>query len=78
MVVGGDNVLQGQPLHPIKHALQIFTDTSKDGWGAYLNEHMARGSWSLPESKLHINYVELKSFWLRNKRLSKPDTSQAG
>ena len=21
------NVLQGQPLHPIKHALQIFTDT---------------------------------------------------
>ena len=26
-----DNVLQGQPLHPIKHALQIFTDASKKG-----------------------------------------------
>ena len=26
-----DNVLTGQPLHPIKHALQIFTDASKEG-----------------------------------------------
>ena len=58
------NVLQGQPLHPIKHALQIFTDASKQGWGAHLNEHTARGSWSLPESKLHINYLELKAVFL--------------
>ena len=29
-----DNVLQGQPVHPLKHALQIFTDASKEGWGA--------------------------------------------
>ena len=28
-----DNVRTGQPLHPIKHALQIFTDASKEGWG---------------------------------------------
>ena len=56
-----DNVLTGQPLHPIKHALQIFTDTSKEGWGAHLNEFTARGTWSLPESKLHINYLELKA-----------------
>ena len=59
-----DNVLTGQPLHPIKHALQIFTDTSKEGWGAHLNEHIARGTWSLPESKLHINYLELKAVFL--------------
>ena len=59
-----DNVLTGQPLHPIKHALQIFTDASKEGWGAHLNEHTARGSWSLPESKLHINYLELKAVFL--------------
>ena len=26
-----DNVQTGQPLHPIKHALQIFTDASKEG-----------------------------------------------
>ena len=49
---------------PIKHALQIFTDVSKEGWGAHLNDHTARGSWSLPESKLHINYLELKAVFL--------------
>ena len=57
-------MLQGQPLHPIKYALQIFTDASKEGWAAHLNEHTARGSWSLPESKLHINYLELKAVFL--------------
>ena len=59
-----DNVLQGQPLHPVRHALQIFTDASKEGWGAHLNESTARGSWSVPESKLHINYLELKAVFL--------------
>ena len=59
-----DNVLTGQPLHPIKHALQIFTDASKEGWGAHLKEHTARGSWLVPESKLHINFLELKAVFL--------------
>ena len=45
--------LQGQPLS----ALQIFTDASKEGWGAHLNEHTARETWSLPESKLHIKII---------------------
>ena len=58
------NVLQGQKLHPVQHALQIFTDASKEGWGAHLNEHIVRGSWSVPESKLHINYLELKAVFL--------------
>ena len=30
--------------HPIKHALQIFTDASKEGWGAHLKERTARGT----------------------------------
>ena len=59
-----DNVLTGQPLHPIKHALQIFTDASKEGWGAHLNKFTVRGTWSLPESKLHINYLQLKAVFL--------------
>ena len=58
------NVLQGQPLHPLKHALQLFTDASKEGWGTHLNDHTARGTWSLPESKLHINYLERKAVFL--------------
>ena len=39
------SVLTGQPLHPIRHALQIFTDASKEGWGAHLN--------TLPEGPGH-------------------------
>ena len=39
-----DNVLQGQPLHPVRHALQIFTDASKEGWGTHLNKFTARGT----------------------------------
>ena len=58
------NVLTGQPLHPLKHALQIFTDASKERWGAHLNECTARRIWSLPESKLHINHLELKAVFL--------------
>ena len=58
------NVLQGQPLHPIRHAPQIFKDASKEGWGAHLEERTARGTWSLPESKLHINYLKLKAVFL--------------
>ena len=44
--------------------LQIFTDASKEGWGIHLNEYTARGTCSLPESKLHINYLELKTVFL--------------
>ena len=57
-------MLSGQPLHPLKHALQIFTDASKVGWGAHLNERTARRTWSILESKLHINHLELKAVFL--------------
>ena len=57
-------MLSGQPLHPLKHALQIFTDASKEGWGTHLNERTARGTWSILESKLHINHLELKAVFL--------------
>ena len=51
-----DNVLQGQPLHPLKHALQIFTDASKEGWGAHLNEHTAtaKGRKGIPSWNLSL------------------------
>ena len=70
------NVLTGQPLHPIKHAVQIFTDASKEGRGAHLNEHTARGTWSLPESKLHINYLQLKAVFLALKEFQDLCTDQ--
>ena len=36
-----------------------LVDASKEGWGAHLDKHIARGTWSLPESKLRIKYLEL-------------------
>ena len=45
-------MVQRQPLHHLKHALQIFTNASK-GWDTHLSEQTARGTWSFPESKLH-------------------------
>ena len=56
-------MLQGQPFHPLKHALQLFTDASKEGWGAHLNDHTTRGMWSLPESNLHIYYLLCALLW---------------
>ena len=56
-----ENVLSGQHLHPLHHAVQIFTDASNEGWGAHLGDYTARGIWSLLESKLHINFLELKA-----------------
>ena len=65
-----NNVVTGQPLHPLAHALQIVTDASKEAWGAHMDTWGAhkrthgKGSWSLPESKLHINYIEIKAVLL--------------
>ena len=64
-----ENVLSGQHLHPLHHAVQIFTDASNEGWGAHLGNYTARGIWSLPESKLHINFLELKAVLLALKAL---------
>ena len=58
------NVLRGQPLQPLRHALQVFTDASNEGWGAHVGEATARGVWSEPESHLHINFLELKVVFL--------------
>ena len=62
------NVLKGQPLHPLQHALQLFTDASNEGWGAHLGDFTARGLWSTQESTLHINLLELKAVLLALKR----------
>ena len=59
-----DNVLRGQPLHLLQHSLQIFTDASNEGWGAHLGDSTTRGVWSKPESRLHINFLELKAVLL--------------
>ena len=49
---------------PNKTCSANFYRRIKEGWGAHLNERTARGTWPLPESKLHINYLELKAVFL--------------
>ena len=63
-----DNVLRGQPLHLLQHALQLFTDASNEGWGPHLGDHTAKGVWSDSESQLHINFLELKAVLLALKK----------
>ena len=58
------NVLRGQPLHPLQHALQLFTDAVNEGWGAHLGHSTARGVWSKPESLFHINFLDPKAVFL--------------
>ena len=59
---------KGSALHPLRHVVQIFTDASKEGWGAHFGDFTASGTWSVPESKLHINFLELKAVLLALKR----------
>ena len=40
--------------------------------GRSLDEHTARGTWSLPGSKLHINYLGLSAVFLALKRVPRP------
>ena len=56
-----EKVLSGQPLHPLDYSLQIFTDTSQEGRATHLDSHIARGYWFVPESHLHMNFLELKA-----------------
>ena len=63
-----NSVLKDQPLHPLHHALQLFTDASNEGWGAHLGDYTAKGLWSKPEDTLHLNFLELKAVLLALKQ----------
>lgn len=39
--------------------LEIFTDASLTGWGAFCGKTRTHGFWSLEEKQNHINYLEL-------------------
>ena len=49
------NVMKGADLHPKDHIIQLFTDTSNEGWGAHLEQASTKGLWSDREKRLHIN-----------------------
>ena len=76
MVARGRQCFHRPAFTPNKICSANLTDASKEGWGAHLNESTARGSWSLPESKLHINYLELKAVFLALKEFQDLCTDQ--
>ena len=55
------NMMRGADLHPKDHSIQLFTDTSNEGWGAHLDKSSTKGLWSDQEKRLHINVLELKA-----------------
>ena len=67
-----DNVLTGQPLHPITHALQIFTDTSKEGWGAQLRQTHCQRDLVTTRKQTAYKLLGTKGSLSSLKRVSRP------
>ena len=49
----------GRAIHQSAPELEIETDASNTGWGAYCNGILTGGCWSVEEKRLHINALEL-------------------
>ena len=49
------------PVRPSKPHLVVHTDASTHGWGACFNDQTVRGTWSLTESRFHINRLEMRA-----------------
>ena len=62
------NMKKGADLHPKDHGIQLFTDTSNEGWGTYLEQASTKGLWSDREKRLHVNVLELKEVSLALQR----------
>ncbi|KAJ8966439.1 hypothetical protein NQ314_003521, partial [Rhamnusium bicolor] len=43
--------------------LEIFTDASLTGWGAFCQEKTAHGWWTASDTDKHINYLELQAIY---------------
>ena len=50
------------------HSIQLFTDTSNEGWGAHLEQTSTKGLLSDRGIRLHINVLELKAISLALQR----------
>ena len=59
-MAGGRQCAPRSTITPTKTCSADLYSRIKRRVGAHLNEHTARGTWSLPESKQHMNYLELK------------------
>ena len=68
VVAGGKQCATRSTITPSKTCSTDLYRCIKRRVGAHLDDHTARGTWSLPESKLHINHLELKAVFLALKK----------
>ena len=54
-----DNLSSGRPVAQPHPSIQVTTDTSPLGWGAYCQELQMHGLWTQRERMLHINQIEM-------------------
>ena len=55
------NLVAGLPLHPPTPQIELFTDSSTEGWGAHIESKTGSGLWSQEEKFLHINVLEMRA-----------------
>lgn len=58
-------------IEPFRAVLEISTDASRSGWGAYCDGNRTHGHWNQKEKEYHINYLELLSVFFGVKILCK-------
>ena len=51
----------GIPIRPFQADLTIFSDASRQGWGAHMGDSKISGTWTLTDRKLHMNCLEFKA-----------------
>ena len=59
-----DWLSQGVPIVPPPPSVELFTDSSRQGWGAQLGSLSASGLWPGELEARHINWLELEAVFL--------------
>ena len=58
------NLMSGQKIMEHPPEFLLFTDASRQGWGAHLRDLEAQGLWSTSDRLYHINVLELRAVFL--------------
>ena len=59
-----ENLLKGKSFCAQACSKIITTDASKQGYGGHMESQLFQGTWSMRESRMHINWLELKAVYL--------------
>ena len=59
-----DRLLMGVPFGTPALDFHLYSDASQSGWGTHLLDRSVSGVWSVPESSLHINLLDVKTLFL--------------